>query len=227
MMQFADFNIHIDPIVFSGNTLQIDAEGEALKQLDSSDYSFYVVITEDQVYNDRGFPEMAVMRTILPDAAGEQYAQPWSAGQQFTYSGSWVYSLGTLNANNIQAVAFIQDNETKQVLQVATTRDLTIYPPTAVLNEESIQSIGEELNGITLYPNPATEAFQVAFTKGLSEDCPWQLVDVLGRVLQDGTAQAGSESIQVQTPNLSEGTYFFILKNGQAMAQRQVVIVRP
>ncbi|WCL81813.1 T9SS type A sorting domain-containing protein [Saprospira sp. CCB-QB6] len=227
MMQFADFNLQLDPIVFSGNTLQIDAEGEALKQLDSSDYSFHVVITEDRVSNYRGFPEMAVMRTILPDAAGVQYAQPWAVGEQFSYSGSWVYNLGSLDSNNLQAVAFIQDNATKQVLQVATTRDLTIYPPTGVLNEESIQSIGEELNGITLYPNPATEAFQVAFTKGLSEDCQWQLVDVLGRVLQDGTAQAGSLSIQVQTPNLSEGTYFFILKNGQAMAQRQVVIVRP
>ncbi|WP_041329443.1 T9SS type A sorting domain-containing protein [Saprospira grandis] len=227
MMQFADFNIQLDPIVFSGNILLLDAQGEALRQMDSSDYAFYIVITEDQVFNDRGFPEMAVMRTILPDAAGEQYAQPWSAGQQFSYSGSWVYTQGTLNPANLQAVAFIQDNASKQVLQVATTRDLTVYPPTGVLNEEAIQSIGEELDGITLYPNPATEAFQVDFTKGLSEDCQWQLIDVLGRVLQEGTATAGSQTIQVQTPNLSEGTYFFVLKNGQAMAQRQVVIVRP
>ena len=226
MMQFAPFDIQLSPLVFSGNTIQMSASATALTNLDSAEYSMTFAVTEDNLSLGTNYTSKAVLRKLVPDAAGFRYDRPWSPGQNVIQSASWVYPFGTLNPANIQLVVYIQNNFTKDVLQVATTRDLTIYPPTGTVTVEEADLAREDLDGMNLFPNPASNYFHVSFEKPLNDEYDWRLIDVLGRVVQQGKAQPGTEQITVETNLLSEGSYFFTLHNDNAYAQRQVVIIK-
>lgn len=227
MMEFPTFDIQITPLVFSGNTIQMTVSAAALTNLDSSEYSMTLAITEDNLVNARNFSTKSVLRKLVPDATGFRYNRPWSTGQNVVQSASWVYPHGTLNPANIELVVYIQDNETKRVLQSATTRDLTIYQPTgSTITVEEAELVREDLDGMNLFPNPATNYFHVSFKNPLNDEYDWRLIDVLGRVVKQGKTAQGTEQMTIETDRLSEGTYFFTIHNDKAYAQRQVVIVK-
>ena len=46
---------------------------------------------------------------------------------------------------------------------------------------------------MTVYPNPTSDYFNVAFTQQLEGEYDWKLIDVAGRILQTGTAQKGTQ----------------------------------
>jgi large repetitive protein len=224
MLQFPVFDIQIAPLIFAGNTIQISAAATALANLDSADYTMTFAITEDDVWNGRGFPMKSVLRKFIPDASGFPYQRSWTPGQSVAESGSWVYNFGNLNPNKIEAVVYIQNNNTKDVLQVATSRDLSIFPPVGTESVEEEAAAREDILGMNLFPNPAANYFNVSFDQPLSDDYQWALIDVLGRVLLNGKATSGTTQMTVDTDRLSEGTYFFVIRNDKAYAQRKVVI---
>ena len=224
MLQFPVFDIQVDPLIFSGNTLQVNAEARALTNLDSADYTMTFAITEDDVFNNRGFAMKSVLRKFIPDASGFPLQQGWTAGQIVSRSGSWIYNLGTPDPSKIEAVIFIQNNNTKDVMQVATTRDLSIFPPVGSIPVEEEAAVRRDIIGMNLFPNPAQNYFNVSFDLPLSDDYQWALVDVLGRVLDNGIARENTEQMIIDTEKLSDGTYFFTIRNDNAYAQRKVVI---
>jgi hypothetical protein len=225
MLQFPVFNIEIDPLVFSGNTILINTTATALANLDSADYTMTFAITEDDVYNPRGFALQSVLRKFIPDATGFPYQQAWTVGQNISQSSSWFYNFGTLDPTKIEAVVYIQNNNTKDILQVATTRNLNIFPPVGTTSEEGAAS-RQDILGMQLYPNPAENYFNVRFDNPLTNDYQWALLDVLGRVIEQGIAQEGTVQMIVDTDKLSGGTYFFTIRNDNGYAQRKVVISR-
>jgi hypothetical protein len=109
-------------------------------------------------------------------------------------------------------------------MQVATTRDLSIFPPVGAIPTEEEAAVRRDIIGMNLFPNPAQNYFNVSFDLPLSDDYQWALVDVLGRVLDNGIARENTEQMIVDTEKLSEGTYFFTIRNDHAYAQRKVVI---
>jgi hypothetical protein len=224
MLQFPVFDIRVDPLIFSGNTIQVNAEARALTNLDSADYTMTFAITEDDIFNNRGFAMKSVLRKFIPDASGFSLQQGFSAGQIINRSGSWIYNFGTPDPSKIEAVVYIQNNNTKDVMQVATTRDLSIFPPVGAIPTEEEAAVRRDIIGMNLFPNPAQNYFNVSFDLPLSDDYQWALVDVLGRVLDNGIARENTEQMIVDTEKLSEGTYFFTIRNDHAYAQRKVVI---
>ena len=122
-------------------------------------------------------------------------------------------------------MVYIQNNNTKDILQVATTRNLNIFPPVGTISEEGAAS-RQDILGMQLYPNPAENYFNVRFDNPLTNDYQWALLDVLGRVIEQGTAQEGTVQMIVDTDKLSGGTYFFTIRNDHGYAQRKVVISR-
>jgi len=224
MLQFPVFDIRVDPLIFSGNTIQVNAEARALTNLDSADYTMTFAITEDDIFNNRGFAMKSVLRKFIPDASGFSLQQGFSAGQIINRSGSWIYNFGTLDPTKIEAVVFIQNNNTKDVIQVTTTRDLSIFPPVGTIPTEEEAAVRRDIIGMNLFPNPAQNYFNVSFDEPLSDDYQWALVDVLGRVLEQGIARKGTAQMTIDSEKLSEGTYFFTIRNDHAYAQRKVVI---
>jgi hypothetical protein len=224
MLQFPLFDIQVDPLVVNGNTVQVNTNFNALTGVDSSDYSFTIAITEDEVYNNRAFPMKAVLRKFLPDATGYSYQQSFIAGQSFNHSASYLYPFANINPLNLQAVVYLQNNANKEVLQVATTRDLSIYNPIGTEAIEEDNPVFKDIQGMNVFPNPASSVFFVSFEQELRENYQWNLVDLLGRVVSSGKATEGTKLIELHAQHLSEGTYFFTIQNQKVYAQRKVVI---
>lgn len=236
MLQFPSFDVFIDPLVINGNDLTVSATVLALKDMPFDEYSVMVVVTEDSLPNqiiDQNsyiYPLMGVMRKLLPDNGGQNYTAAWWQGQNLAVSHS--YTMTTPIPSNpaaLNGVVFVQNRRTQEVYQVATTRDLTIYAYDSLTTVAPGQpnQVQDEVSNLKLYPNPASNYFDVAFEQPLNSDYQWQLVDVLGRVLQSGTAEAGSRQIQVNTENLSAAPYFFTIRNQSVYTQRQVIITKP
>jgi hypothetical protein len=236
MLQFPSFDVFIDPLVINGNDLTVSATVLALKDMPFDEYSIMVVVTEDSLPNqiiDQNsyiYPLMGVMRKLLPNNGGQNYEAAWWQGQSLAVSHS--YTMTTPIPSNpaaLNGVVFVQNRTTQEVYQVATTRDLTIYAYDSLTTVAPGQpnQVQDEVSNLKLYPNPASNYFDVAFEQPLNSDYQWQLVDVLGRVLQSGTAEAGSRQIQVNTEHLSAAPYFFTIRNQSVYTQRQVIITKP
>ena len=207
----------------------------AAKDLPQAKYVAHAVITEDSL---GGIPNthkmMSVVRTMLPNAAGTSYEFAWAAGDAQTLTLSSTFpvklsntsSFNTYKPSNLRLVVFVQDDSSKLVHQVATSRNLTIYNG-AVAVEELPMEEGKEIMEFNLFPNPAQDQFNIAFDQALQGEYQWRLVDMLGQTLREGRAQAGTEQLTIPTNEYASGMYIFTINNDKVYSQRQVIIARP
>jgi hypothetical protein len=229
MLQYPPFDIQIAPLNISGSNVRVDLQLNTLLPMDSSDYAIIVAITEDSLYFQRdpwtGVHKHSVLRKILPTPDGELYSRRWAPGNNLSLSYNWDM-FSSINPNMVQAVAFIQNRNTEEVYQSATTRDLTIFAPTTTRQEQEQPSL-RNLTNFKLFPNPAMDYFNVQFDQALDGPYQWRVVDLLGRTLQTGEAQSGTEQLQIQTEAFSSGMYIFCIYNDKVYSQRQVIVRKP
>ena len=133
-----------------------------------------------------------VFRKALTAAAGNQFALPAlndSAVFEFTYAikNDW-------NVNNIYALALIQRDDTKEVLNATKSTRLVST------------SVGDmEINEFRVYPNPFGEELTVDSWQ-LTIKQPIQVFDIAGRKVYENSIGTGRTTIK--TANWSAGIYF-------------------
>jgi len=242
MLQFPQFQIFMDPLIINGNNITVNATILALQDVADSDYAIFTAILEDSLPNqmvDQNsyiYPLMGVLRELYPNDSSNYYRGSWWQGQGYNLSVN--HTMTTPIPSNpalLHAAVFIQDirltsPDYKKVFQVGTTRDLTIYAfdsLTQVHNPGEPQNAYDETSSLKLFPNPASHYFNVQFENPLTQQHQWQLVDVLGRTIQQGTAEIGTREIQINTEELAAAPYFFVIRNQYVYTQRQVIITRP
>ncbi|MEM6725663.1 MAG: T9SS type A sorting domain-containing protein, partial [Bacteroidota bacterium] len=104
-----------------------------------------------------------------------------------------------VNANNLEVIAFIQDRETREVLQALSTRDLSIFVDT----EDPINTFN-----LLVFPNPASHVINLTFEQTIPETIQWQISDALGRVIDGGEFDPGQFNYQLPTHDWPDGFYF-------------------
>jgi len=188
----------------------------------------HVVITEDTIRSLQNHSMMAVMRTMQPDAAGEHIPSTWVMNDMLPYTRTWTFNPTTVNPDRLKVTVFIQNRQTKEVLQVNSSRNLNIFngPVGPVATEPLGDEDGAEILDLNLYPNPTKEQFQVDFGTALKGEYSWQLVDLLGRRLRAGELGPGEQNLKVKTDGLTPGVYIFSVYNETVYSQRKVVIYR-
>jgi hypothetical protein len=129
------------------------------------------------------------------------------------------------NPNNLKVVVFVQNRNTGEVYQVATSRNLNIFNGPVTIDEIAAAD-GKEIMDMNLYPNPAQNMFNVEFNEELQGEYEWKVVDITGRILRRGIAQPGTKVFQVNTENFSPGMYIFSINNETVYAQRKVIIAK-
>ncbi len=235
MLQFPKFDINIGTIVDNGGSVSVTADVTRLESLPSDSIDVHVVIIQDSLATDsQNNEKLNVMRKMLPDNGGTEFSTAsFPIGVARTIAPpAWDYTTmqGRLSSPNaaaqipgrLEAVVFVQNRRTKEVYQAATTQDVNRF-----INVDNVaDAVGQEITDLKVYPNPAYSFFNVGFSQALEGEYNWQLIDVMGRVLQTGTAEQGIETFQVQADGLTTGTYFLIMQNEEVYVQRKVVIVR-
>jgi large repetitive protein len=228
MLQDAKFKIKLYPVTIQQGNMTITADVTALEDVLYDDYALQVVVTEDSIQGVQGHNMMSIARTMRPDASGTTLPSTWVAADMVQNAMTWDFGSVTgvnYNPNNLRVVVFVQNRNTGEVYQVATSRNLNIFNGPVTVEDIEMQD-GKEILDMNLYPNPAQNYFNVEFTSELLGEYDWKLVDVTGRVLRNGKAEAGTNIIQVNTEYFSPGMYIFSINNNTVYAQRKVIIAK-
>ena len=238
MLEEAKFAITIDTFFHANGHFQIRATTTALMDIDSARFRIYTVVSEDSLYYPNGSGYNHPIHAVARE--NDQYhSNPavntthvfntnWTAGQTQTVTFHWNHAAqGFINyrPNCFHAVVFIQDIDTKEIFQVATTRDVSGY----WIGIEPIEAEEElnELQSLNLFPNPAQDYFQLQFDQALQQPYHWALINIQGITLQQGTVAAGIDQLLVEQLPYPSGTYLLLLYNDKVFVQRKVVLSKP
>ena len=94
-------------------------------------------------------------------------------------------------------VAFLQDEESGKILQVANAES-AIWP---------LQLENMHVKRMRLYPNPTSSTLFVESTESFTANTVIEVMDMTGRRLLVREAMAGERLLRLQTDELIEGTY--------------------
>ncbi len=79
-------------------------------------------------------------------------------------------------------------------------------------NHDSISILNDIFN-VTVYPNPVTSILSIKFETSTVEKVSIEIVDVLGRILQQKRTITGSRVEELSMRNYVPGSYFLVVKN--------------
>jgi hypothetical protein len=230
MLQFPDFQIDLSvPTIFEMNEFRVDWTITALVNKDSAEYAVHTVYVQDDsvISPSTNFVLKNVMREMLPDAAGQRLNQSWGTLDQVSGTYTWNYLSKywseSFDPTKLEAIVFIQNMDTREVYQVASTSD---FNKVGLPAEQIEGEISMEITDMTIAPNPSSDLFNVQFGNQLKADYNWRLVDVTGRILQTGVAQQGSKQFVINAEKLTDGAYFFIIESNNVLAQRKLVVIK-
>lgn len=100
------------------------------------------------------------------------------------------------------------------------------------ISEESVYASlntlpASELEGIgQVYPNPANDMAQIAFSEELSADVNIKLVNAKGQVLLFDKVKRGDTNLRIDVSKLKSGIYWLIFNSDNGSAARKVVVNR-
>ncbi|MEM6347253.1 MAG: choice-of-anchor Q domain-containing protein [Bacteroidota bacterium] len=177
--------------------------------------------TEEQPY---------VLRKFLPDAAGTSYPF-WAEDITETLDLSWQANDALApadiveNYDSLEVVVFVQNRETKEIYQVATSPVWSgLLDPTA-LREGNFP--GLPVAQLKLYPNPASTSVNIDFGQFTESPHQVRITDLQGRSVVTMDLNAGATQYKLPIGKLAAGVYNLELKSATESLLQERLIVLP
>jgi hypothetical protein len=201
------FSVVVDPIV---NLDALNAEPV-----------LYAAIIEESVGNNA-----FVVRKMLPHAAGIQLTMPILATDDpIENDFVWKPESPGFVKDKIALVAFVQDQVTKEVYQAAILRASAInqahIPDPSLITSLEDPAFADK---IQVYPNPANEEVNVVLPAPVSVAAPVQLMDAQGRILYEGSFNAGEQQKLIPVADFAGGIYILQISTKENMARKKVMV---
>lgn len=199
--------------------LQFTTIARALKDRDSSEVVLQVAIVErlvTGVEGNNGDTEFRnVVLDMIPSPAGTLYSKSWVRNETETYTYSWSYDH-VEDLSDLMVVTFLQDRETKKILQVATAEQSEFGVPAR-----------DQMAGVMhVYPNPFGTFLRVDLGGPVREEGMLLLTDVSGRVVWNRDIVPGDHRFEIRADHLEGGVYFLLLEENGSIRGRATVINR-
>lgn len=167
-----------------------------------------------------------VVKKMLPNASGTKLPNALDADPLTETDSSYTFDLLSwvpVNlrnpANDMVVIAFLQNAETKKVLQAAT---VAINDPANVITAIDDPMDPEK---ISVYPNPADEALHVVLPVPTTTDIQVRLADQMGRLTHQLVVPKGEQQVTLQTGSNSAGVYILLMDLGNGKVARRKVII--
>jgi hypothetical protein len=205
-----EFSIDIN-VAQLAPVMQLQIDLTALEAMAGRELTLYTLVIEDTIDNPDYFGTndqdmfRNVARKILPDAGGENFSQSWDRGEMKTVPLVWSPIDTWINRGRISIVAFIQDDNTKEILQAATTQE---YNPSTGLWDVGVLTAGK----VILYPNPAGERINVYFEERPDEDLKLMIYNMSGRLVLTDQVTVGQMIRTIELNQLGDGLYILELR---------------
>jgi hypothetical protein len=204
------FNISLHGSVAAG-VLSVSGRFNALRAVDESNITLYLAVTqkrstgapggmgETQYYN--------VFRKFIPDAGGIAMKRVWALNETDTLTEkSWVIT-NIPSSSNIEVIAFLQNNITKQVYQAESVMCNNISVGISDL-------FAGNSDGFALYPNPASSKLTIVFENPLKSDTDIKIFDYSGTLVRTYKTGTGGSDYTIEDLGLKSGLYLVRISSG-------------
>jgi hypothetical protein len=207
-----DFEIEISNYEVGQFDLKYRIGITALKGLPARERTLYTLVVEDSItgtdYEGTNGQTLFryVARKLLPDAGGTPLTKSWTEGESLPVNVEWNPIASWIDKGKMVIIAFIQDDNTRDILQAATTNE---YDPSTGTGKSSARAERKVL----LYPNPAGDNINVFFEPRPVNALKLMIYNTSGRlVLSERVAE--DQMIQtLELDRLSDGVYIMELRN--------------
>ena len=219
-----EFDIDLN-VTYDGK-FNVSAKMTALKAT-SHDVSLHIAVLENEINGadvgeDAGITFESVLKKMLPNAGGTNFTGSWPVASSQTITEEWVpenfYSTAESGAN---VIAFVQDEQTKEILQTA-----------SLFIDDSITGIfyvnaNSGKYKMKLFPNPANEKAYLVFEDPVDTDCILQVYNHTGILIRNTSIAKGEKFLELTTENFAAGVYLIrIINNNELIAVRKLIISR-
>lgn len=202
-------------IAITSTPTTVTAVAHPTLNITAGNLHLYVVAIEKQVGTNQ-----FVVRQIFPSAAGQAIPLPFGPSSPASLTiDPWVFGPNQIDdATQMGVVAYVQDIETREVLQAA-------YLPSP--SQPALVTGLEPLSGtaISAYPVPADKEFLIELPEPAGKQIPIALVNELGQSVVTKALAEGERSKTVSTQSLSEGVYILHLGENGSLARKKILVV--
>ena len=204
----------------------VDATAKITARVDfSANVSLHIVVIESIINTLTGSNGQTqfvnVVKKMLPDAAGTSLNLNLLQGDSIKVSQSWTYD-NVYNAGNIEVIAFIQDDSTKEILQAIRG----IAGPTSVGIAPLLVDKHDELD-INIYPNPASDYANIVFNQISKEDIYLNVYNNIGQKVYTSKLQKGIWGYQLDLKGkITSGIYFIETVTLTNKITKKLIVVR-
>ena len=219
--KFSPFNIqgsyHINE-----NILHAELELEAFVASAETNFSLLVTVIENEVHfesapGSNGEKEFFyVMRSFLPNANGTLLSD-FDSGNLLEHSFEYNMNELAINQEKISVLAFMQDLESLEILQVVRLSFQPLDPTTLTKPQMA------ELNA---YPNPTKGVLNVSF-QNTEHPAIINIYTLSGKLIKQVSASQVLEQTQLDLGHLPEGIYFLQAIAGNKTFTQKISVIKP
>jgi hypothetical protein len=215
------FRIELNSAV-TGGVLTISGKLTALRDISSENVTLFIAVTEKENSDYTGANGETtfynVFRKFIPDAGGINLQKTWATTDVYNFSDlTWIISNIENNAD-IEVIAFVQNNVTKELYQASSKLEQDI-----IVGIEN--PVGKTGTGFNLYPNPAGARLTVSFTENIPEEAEIRIYNLQGIVIASYRTGTGVSNYIIEDLNLRNGIYLVrITSGGLDIGFRKLVI---
>lgn len=215
------FQITLNSNISSG-VVSVTGQIKAFQDVNVSNVTLFLVVTQKKSTGPAGAlgetDYYNVFRKFIPDAGGITLNNAWAKNDTYTLAEkSWVIS-NIPNGADIEVIAFIQNNITKEVYQA----ESVLKPNITVGIDDLFTGNGKEF---ALYPNPASSKLTIAFEKPITSATDIKIYDYSGTLLKAYKTGTGGSEYVIEDLGLKNGIYLIrISSDGIDLGFKKLIV---
>lgn len=197
--------------------LKITVKGKRIGVVSGDHPILHIAVIEKNVDGNQN-----VVRKLLPDATGTP-VESIMVGDSLKLTLTWrVSGLDVVSLSDLAVIAFIQDEETKQIHQSAIDLTTANLPTDVITSTED----PEYTKHINLFPNPANGELNIELPGVVNKPTPVELYDAFGRVVYQDVFKIGERTKRLSTSTFANGIYMMQLLTPQGTKVTRKVMVK-
>ncbi|MDA3893743.1 MAG: T9SS type A sorting domain-containing protein [Salinivirgaceae bacterium] len=203
----------------TSTSMNIKVTAKATEDIINRQLQLFVAIVEKAVtLSSDELVYENVLRRFLPNPGGTYINTNWTIGESETYEFDYTINDYVVDKDTLIVVAFIQDEITKEVLQVV-TNDASAQPTSI----EPWLKAHQDLDFI-IYPNPANERAYFAFGKNTEPNSSIQIINQNGKIIDLIKIPTNTTTSFYEFSNLQEGLYYVRWINNDQQKIKKLII---
>jgi hypothetical protein len=208
----SSYAISVESLPGNNNQIVVKASIRAINDIPVSNHNLLIAIVEKR---DN---EVNILRRFLPSATGTAIPLPMNRDAIFEQTLQWEVNT-PVDPTALAVIVFIQDEDTKEILQTSYLENPTNLPSVITSAEANISKQTH------VYPNPGDHEITVVLDSPIRKKTWCKMVDVLGNSVDEQILTPGKRSYTIRTKEFAAGIYVIELDTDKGLVRKTISIV--